>query len=131
MAERYGHGAVRHRRRRVIAASGVLGVLALGWLGWVTWSASTPEASAQLRTFEVLSPQQATASVVVTLADPAVEATCLVRATAADSSVVGERSFVVTGVEGPQRVEVEVRTEREATSLVSVGCTTPDQVRPR
>jgi hypothetical protein len=130
LAERYG----RHdpgRRRLVVAASGIVGVLALGWLAWVVWFASTPEVQSGLRTFEVVDAQRATAEVTVTLGSPDVEASCLVRATAADSSVVGEQSFEITGVSGAQRVDVEVRTEREATSVEMVGCTTPDQSRPR
>lgn len=129
LAERYGRSDPD--RRRVIAASGIVGVLALGWLVWVVWIASTPDVQSRMRTFEVLDPQRATAEVTVTLGSPDVEASCLLRATAADSSVVGERSFVVTGVSGPQRIVVDVRTEREATSVEMIGCTTADQSRPR
>jgi hypothetical protein len=54
-------------------------------------------------------------------------ATCRVQAVAADHVVVGEATFTPT--EG--RNQVEVRTERRATAVDSVGCTTPDQPRPR
>lgn len=130
LAERYGRGRTS-RARWVVVGSGIVGVLALGWLLWVIWFESTPAAQSQLQGYDVVSGDLATAQVTVTLADPEVEASCLVRASAADSSVVGERSFQVTGVEGPQRLEVEVRTEREATSVEMVGCTAPGQSRPR
>ncbi len=130
LAERYGRGRTS-RARWVVVGSGIVGVLALGWLLWVIWFESTPAAQSQLQGYDVVSGDLATAQVTVTLADPGVEASCLVRASAADSSVVGERSFQVTGVEGPQRLEVEVRTEREATSVEMVGCTAPGQSRPR
>lgn len=130
--ERYGRTPARGRRQRwVIVGSGIVGIVALTWLLWVIWSASTPQAQSRLQGYDVVSPQLATAQVSVELSDPGVRASCLVRASAADSSVVGEQSFEVTGVEGPQRVEVEVRTEREATMVEVVGCTTPDQPRPR
>jgi hypothetical protein len=36
-------------------------------------------------------------------------------------------------VDGPEKqtLQVEIRTERRATSIDSGGCTTPDQRRPR
>lgn len=128
--ERYGR-VDPGRRRLVVAGSGIVGIIALGWLLWVMLAATTPEARSQLSTFEIDDAQRASAVVVVTLSSPDVEASCLVRATAADSSVVGEQSFPVTGVEGSQRYDVDVRTEREATSVEMVGCTTADQSRPR
>lgn len=130
LAERYGRDRTS-RGRGVVVASGLLGAVALGWLLWVIWFESTPAAQSQLQTYDVVSGDLATAQVTVTLADPEVEASCLVRASAADSSVVGERNFQVTGVEGPQRLEVEVRTEREATTVEMIGCTAPGQSRPR
>ncbi|GAB3999984.1 DUF4307 domain-containing protein [Nocardioides marmoraquaticus] len=129
--ERYGRNRRSVRRRRVVVASGVLAVVALGWLAWVTWAAASPQAQSRLDGYEVVDPRLATATVTVQLSDPSVEASCLVRATAADSSVVGEQSFPVTGLTGPRRLSVEVRTEREATNVENVGCSTPDQPRPR
>ena len=73
----------------------------------------------------------ATASVAVRTADEDVKASCLVRAVGADHSVVGELNFVVTGVKGTVNRDVTLRTEREATSVEMVGCTTKDQSRPR
>ena len=63
--------------------------------------------------------------------DRSVEASCRVQAFSEDHSVVGERNFRVTGTEGTVTVALPFRTEREATSVEMVGCTTPDQSRPR
>jgi uncharacterized protein DUF4307 len=71
------------------------------------------------------------ASVAVRTANEDVRASCLVRATGADHSVVGELNFVVTGVKGTVHRDVTLRTEREATTVEMVGCTTKDQSRPR
>ena len=52
-------------------------------------------------------------------------------ASGADHSVVGELNFRVSGVSGAILREVEVRTEREATTVELIGCTAPGQTRPR
>ena len=44
---------------------------------------------------------------------------------------VGEINFVVTAVKGTIHRDVTLRTEREATTVDMVGCTTKDQARPR
>jgi hypothetical protein len=68
-----------------------------------------------------------TAHIEVAIRADDITATCRVRAFAEDHTVVGEVSF--TPEQG--RNDVEVRTERRATSVESVGCTTPGQPRPR
>jgi hypothetical protein len=54
-----------------------------------------------------------------------------VRAIAADKSVVGELNFKIAGASGSTLREVKLRTEREATSVELIGCTTAEQSRPR
>ena len=130
MAGRYGSQTPR-RRRAVILASGVVGVLALAWLAWAGWSQSTPDVESNLQSFEVVDSHRAEATVVVDIRSDGVTASCLVRAVGTDHSVVGERNFEVTGDSGASRHDVTVRTERRATSVEMIGCTTPDQSRPR
>jgi hypothetical protein len=130
LADRYG--SVRPARRRaVILASGLVGVIALAWVAWAAWSQSTPEVQSSLRSFEVLDTHTVKARVTVQPSSSSVRASCLLRAYAVDKSVVGERNFPVTDTEGRTTLEVEFRTEREATSVVLVGCTAPGQSRPR
>jgi hypothetical protein len=130
MSQRYGTES-RGRRRVAIILSGVLGAVALGWLVWAVWFQSNPEVQSSLRTFDVVDDHTAKASVAVRTSDKDVRATCLVRATGADHSVVGEIDFVVSGVSGTVLRDVTLRTEREATTVAMVGCTTKDQKRPR
>ncbi len=130
MAGRYG-GQTTRRRRAVILASGVVGVLALAWLAWAGWSQSTPDVESNLQSFEVVDNHSVEATVVVDLRSEGVTASCLVRAVGTDHSVVGERNFEVTGDSGASRHDVTVRTERRATSVEMIGCTSPDQSRPR
>ena len=112
-------------------ASGVVGVLALGWLAWATWFQSTPEVQSSLRSFEVIDSHSVQAKVTVRPSAESVQASCLLRAYGLDHSVVGERNFPVADTAGSTTLLVEFRTEREATSVVLVGCTAPGQSRPR
>ena len=130
MSQRYGTDDPKGRRL-VIALSGVVGVVALGWLAWALWFQTNPDVESSLRTFEVVDSHTVKASVAVRLSDEDVRANCLVRATGTDHSVVGELNFVVTGAKGTVHRDVTLRTEREATTVEMVGCTTKDQSRPR
>ena len=130
MSERYGT-ADPARRRLLIAASGLVGLVALAWLAWATWFQTNPDVQSSLRTFEVVDAHTVTASVAVRTSDTHVDANCLVRAVGLDHSVVGELNFRVSGVSGTVHRTVTLRTEREATSVEMVGCTTKDQARPR
>jgi hypothetical protein len=130
LASRYG-GQSPRRRRGVIIASGVVGVLALAWLAWAGWSQSTPEVQSNLQSFEVLDSHSVAATVVVDTSAEDVTANCLVRAVGTDHSVVGELNFEVSGHDGASRHDVSLRTERRATSVELIGCTTANQSRPR
>ena len=125
LADRYGRPAP-WRRRAVLVGSGLLGAVALAWLAWTTVFHATPEVSSELVGWEVVDDHSVSARIDVVLrGEP--DATCAVRAYSADHTTVGEATF--TPVAG--RNDVVVRTERRATSVESVGCTTPDQQRPR
>jgi hypothetical protein len=125
MDQRYGRPEP-WRRRAVSVASGLVGALALAWLAWATVYQADPQASSELVSWDVVDDHSVTAQVDVVLRGHP-DASCVVRAYAADHTVVGEATYVPsTG-----RNEVTVRTERRATSVESVGCTTPDQHRPR
>ena len=66
----------------------------------------------------------------VELKDEDVRASCVLRAFAEDHTVVGELSFTPE-YGAAQPFEVVMRTERQATSVEPIGCTTPDAPRPR
>jgi hypothetical protein len=130
MSDRYG-SASPARRRIVILVSGVVGLVALAWLAWATWFESTPDVQSSLRTFEVVDKHSVSASLALHLRSDEVQASCLVRAYGDDHSVVGELNFKVTGVSGTTQRDVTFRTERQATSVEMIGCTSKDQSRPR
>jgi hypothetical protein len=132
LAERYGVPSPV-RRRAVIVGTVVLAVVFLTWLGWTALAHGDPEVSSDLVAFTIDDEHAATARVDVRLGDDDAEATCLLRAIAEDHAVVGELSFDVDAatLEGGSTLERVIRTDRRATSVELVGCTTPDQKRPR
>jgi hypothetical protein len=125
LADRYGRPRP-WRRTAVVVGSGLVGVLGLVWLAWATLFHANPAVGSELVGWEVVDDNAVTARIDVVLKGSP-DATCEVRAIAADHTVVGEASFVPTA----GRNEVPVRTERRASAVENVGCTTPDQHRPR
>ncbi|MGI8523208.1 MAG: DUF4307 domain-containing protein [Nocardioides sp.] len=126
LSDRYG-AAQPWRRRAVLLGSVVLAVAFLAWLGWSAFARSTPQVTSSLLTWEVVDPHSATAQIAVRISDRAADPTCTLQAYAADHTLVGEQQF--TPVDGTNNRTL--RTERAATSVQLLGCTTPDQHAPR
>ncbi len=108
-----------------LVASGV------GFLAWAVLFQSTPSVTSQLSAWKVENEHLVVANITVGRDSQFTEASCLLRAIAEDHSVVGETHLPVTDGPAKQSLQVEIRTEREATSVDNVGCTAPDQPRPR
>ncbi|QIX27783.1 DUF4307 domain-containing protein [Nocardioides sp. JQ2195] len=124
LSDRYGTN--RSLGRIVVVGAAVLVVAFVGWLAWATWFHSTPEVTSELGNYSVVDAHTVEAQAHVRLEDDA-DASCKIRALADDHAVVGELNF--TPVDG--RNELTIRTERRATSVDLVGCTTDGQNRPR
>jgi hypothetical protein len=132
LTERYGAPSPVARHALVT----VIVVVAAAFLGWLAWTAlfhGDPDVTSEMVSSTVDDEHQVTARVDVRLDDEDVVATCLLRAIAEDHTVVGELHFDVRAgdLEDGTVLEREIRTERRATSVEAVGCTTPDQQRPR
>jgi hypothetical protein len=123
------------RTSRVVAAVLVVAlvVAGIGFLGWSVLFASSPKVVSDLTAFAFPGGQEhlAVANITVDRATQFTEASCRLVAIADDHSVVGELTVPV--VDGPERqsLQVEIRTERRATSVDLLGCTAPGQGRPR
>ena len=130
LAYRYG---MPGRTNRLVA--GVLvGALvggAGGFLGWTVLFHGDPAVRSQLLTYDVLSEHDAEALFQVVREDRTTEAVCRLQALAEDHAVVGELTLPVTDGPEDQTLSVSIRTEREATSVASLGCTAAGQPRPR
>jgi hypothetical protein len=130
LADRYGRTSSRQRW----LVGGVGGVVAAVVLGFVLWSfldQADPEVRSRLTRYDVVSTHEAVADLTVVRASPGVVATCRLRALARDHSVVGEVTEQIDSGPTRQGLRVRLRTEREAVSVVSEGCTAPGQSRPR
>lgn len=127
---RYGRRG-RSRRPLLIGVLGVVVLAGLIWLVWAAWVQSNPPVRSELQGFKIVSPTSATATVKVDR-NKSVEASCRLQAKAADFSIVGEVTITVpAGSPRHQTLPVTLTTQRSATSVVLIGCTTADQHRPR
>ncbi len=136
LVERYGAPSRGRRYLLVGACVALVGVFA-AWLTWTTVVQATPPVSSTLVSFAVVDDHTATAVVQVQLSDDlaaglrdgTAEASCTLRAFAEDHSTVGELTWTPGASSGTS--ELTVRTERLATSIEGLGCTTEGQARPR
>jgi cytoskeletal protein RodZ len=126
---RYG----RDRKSRRAWLIGVLAVVVVAGLAWLVWAAvvgSNPPVTSRLLGFEVTSATSAKATVQVDRTK-SVEASCRLQAKSADFSIVGELTITVPA-DSPrhQSIPATLTTQRAATSVVLIGCTTADSHRP-
>jgi len=130
LQERYGSP---RRTTRVIALVVIVALVAsgVGFLGWAVFSESTPSVTSQLSAWHVESDHLVVANLTVGRESEFTKASCVLQALAEDHSVVGQVTVPVTDGPTTQSLRVEIRTERRATSVEPIGCTAPDQPRPR
>ncbi|GAB2875832.1 DUF4307 domain-containing protein [Nocardioides pacificus] len=126
LAERYGRRSFSRKTVVLLAVLTPIAAAIVVMVAWAGFDQASPDVQSSQVTFEVVDEHTARTSVEVQLKD-GVEAECRVRALAADKTAVGDLAF--TPVDG--RNDVEIRTERRATSVELLGCTTEDQNRPR
>lgn len=127
---RYG-GTRPGRRRALIAVSALIAVVSLSWLVWVIADQTRPDVQSTLVSFDFPTEREAVAVVEVKTRSKDVIASCQLRAYAKDHTVVGEQNFRIKGIKGLAEQKVTMRTERPGASVELVGCTSPNQSRPR
>jgi uncharacterized protein DUF4307 len=129
--ERYGSPSGT-RTKVVVALVVVLIAAGLSWLTWVILEHGRPEAQSTLVSFSAEGQHAAVAKFTVVRRSADIEAGCLLRAFAADHAIVGELDVTVgPGEPTTQTLQRTIRTEREATSVDLVGCSTEGQKQPR
>ncbi|MGW6280080.1 DUF4307 domain-containing protein [Kribbella sp. NPDC055071] len=126
---RYGR-AGRSRRPLIIGVVAVIAAVGLAWLAWAAIIGSNPPVTSRLLGFEVPSATSAKATVQIDRTK-SVEASCRLQAKAADFSIVGELTLTIPA-DSPrhQTLPAALTTQRTATSVVLIGCTTADSHRP-
>jgi hypothetical protein len=130
LVERYGAPS-RARRPLVVAAVVALAVAGLAWLLWVVAFHARPQVTSQMVGFDIDGQHAAVARYTVVRRDASVPASCLLRAYAHDHSVVGELTVAVDSRAKAVNMSSTVRTERRATAIELVGCTSRGQRQPR
>jgi hypothetical protein len=130
LQERYGSP---RRTTQVVALVLVVALVASGvsFLAWAVFFESTPKVTSQLSAWKVLDEHTVVANITVGRETQFTEASCELRAIADDHAIVGELTVPVTDGPAKQSLQVEIRTDRAATAVQNVGCTAPDQPRPR
>lgn len=116
LADRYGRAPSPWRP----VLLGVVAAVVVGFGAWVVWAIAvhgSPDVDGELSLFHVVDSHEVAVTVDVRLGE-GVEATCRLRALAADKQTVGDLAFT------PHRGRnvVTVRTEREASSVELLGC---------
>lgn len=125
MARRYGTDRPR-RRGLLVALSALLATALLVWIAWAAWFRSEPAIEAQVFAYDVVDTHETRVRVDVRFRDERVEGGCLLRATAADHTIVGELNLTVAELREAGDDWISVRTEREATTVSLVRCTEAD-----
>ncbi len=131
LSERYGSPSGT-RTKALVALVVVLVAAGLSWLAWVMLEHGRPEAQSALVSFSAEGEHAAVARFSVVRRSADIEADCLLRAFAADHMIVGELNVTVgPGEPTTETLERTIRTEREATSVDLVGCSTDGQTQRR
>ncbi|MEO9325662.1 DUF4307 domain-containing protein [Nocardioides sp. C4-1] len=128
LAARYGTRPGWHRWA-LVALGGALALGAVAFFVAFLPSLASPPVSSGNLTYDVVDDRTAVATFSVDLDDDVDEATCTLKAYAADHTLVGNLAFAVPA--GSSRVEQSIATASRATSVELVGCTAPGQNRPR
>ena len=129
LAQRY-RGPSGVQRVVALAVIAALVVSGVGLLAWTVIFESSPSVRSQLTAFDVKSEHEAVGTVTVVRESAFTKATCRLQAISADHAVVGEVDQQVFDGPKNQTLDVALRTERRATAVDLIGCTTPDQSRP-
>lgn len=125
LARRYGTDRSRGRAV-VVALSATVATAFLVWLTWAAWFHSDPAIEAEVIAFDVVDTRETRVKVESRIRDDRVEGGCLLRATAADHTIVGELNLTVAELREVGKDWIPVRTEREATTVTLVRCTEAD-----
>ncbi len=131
LSQRYGSPSAT-RTKAVVALVVVVAAASLSWLVWVMLEHGRPEVQSSMVSFRAEGQHAAVARFDVVRRSADIEASCLLRALAADHTIVGELDVTVgPGDPTTQTLEKTIRTERAATSVDLVGCSTDEQQQRR
>ncbi|HWJ65326.1 MAG TPA: DUF4307 domain-containing protein [Nocardioides sp.] len=129
LADRYGAPS-RGRRIGLLAVAAVVVVGFLGWLLWAMLFHADPAIASEEIGHDIVDDHLATIEVRIDIDEGVEDPTCALRAISHDKAIVGETTFEPDPADGPVH-EIEVRTERRATTVEWIGCRAAGQPRYR
>jgi hypothetical protein len=129
LVQRYGTPS-RGRRVGLVAVVAAIVAAGLAMLVWITLFHANPEIASEELGHEIVDDHLATVRVQIQVDDGIEDPTCSLRAISHDKAIVGQATFVPDPAEGPV-YEIEVRTDRRATTVEWIGCKAPGQPRYR
>ena len=130
LAERYG-APPASRRPVLVVVLAVVAMTGITWAVWVWLFHSSPQVTSSLTGYFFFYDKSSTEIYTVARSDTDVRASCLLRAYAADHTIVGELSVAVGSGPATASMRSDLRTERRASSIELVGCTAPGQAQQR
>jgi hypothetical protein len=119
-AQRYG--GARPRRRTPVVLGTLFALALLAWAIWAGASEGDKAIDATVSSYQVVSTHEIQVKVSAHYRNDDTEGTCLVRATAADHTVVGELNLTADELRAADGDWITIRTERRATTAELVRC---------
>jgi Domain of unknown function (DUF4307) len=115
LTDRYGTS--KGRRRGWVPVAILVAVVGLAWLAWAAIFHSTPAIEAEVASYDVRSAHEVQVKLTARV-DEGVTGRCLIRATAFDHTIVGEKNVRVHD----GSTTTTLRTERRATAVSRIRC---------
>jgi hypothetical protein len=116
------YGGARPRRRTPIVLGTMLALALLAWAIWAGTASGNRPIDASVSSYQVVDTHEIQVKIAAHFRSDDVEGSCLVRATAADHTVVGELSLTADELRAAGRSWISIRTERRATTAEVVRC---------
>jgi len=129
LAQRYGAPS-RGRRLALAALATTIVVASLAWLLWTLLFHASPDIASEEIGHEIVGDHLATVEVRIEMGDDVEDPECALRAISHDKAIVGEAVYVPDPDAGAVH-EIEVRTDRRATTVEWIGCKAEGQPRYR
>jgi hypothetical protein len=120
LTQRYG--GARPRRRTPIVLGTLLALALLAWAIWAGSAGGNPAIAASVSSYQVVGTHEIQVKISAHFRNDRVDGSCLVRATAADHTVVGELNLTADQLRAALGSWIPIRTERRATTAELVRC---------
>jgi hypothetical protein len=116
------YGGARPRSRTPIVLGTLLALALLAWAIWAGLASGNRPIDATVSSYDVVGTHEIKVKISAQFRNDSVDGTCLVRAIAADHTVVGELNLTADELRAERGSWIPIRTERRATTAEVVRC---------